>query len=144
MKEHKPEHQHSCGIDATGRLILLVAAVAGFLGVALGAFGAHGLQPLLEQRGTAAAWQTGIQYWFYHSLALLAVGVATPLGSALRRRVSIVWLTGMLIFSGSLFFLATTGPRWLGAITPIGGVLFLAGWMLLFLGVLRKPAHPEP
>ncbi len=124
--------------DPTARTILTTAAAAGFLGVALGAFGAHGLQPLLEQRGTASAWQTGIQYWFYHTLALLALGFAGGLADSLRRRISIAWVAGMLIFSGSLFFLATTGPRWLGAITPIGGTLFLLGWVFLLLGIRRK------
>lgn len=141
MKELKTKHHHSDQEDASGKWILLAAAVAGFFGVVFGAFGAHGLQTLLEQRGTTAAWQTGVQYWFYHSLALLAISFASSLGRDIRRRVSVAWLLGMLIFSGSLFVLATTGPRWLGAVTPIGGILLLVGWLLLFLEILRQ-SHP--
>lgn len=118
--------------------MLACAAAAGFLGVALGAFGAHGLQPILEERGTTAIWQTAVHYWFYHTLALLAVGFASGLSPRLRFHTSLCWIPGMTIFSGSLFVLAAFGPRWLGAITPIGGLLLLAGWGILFFGILRK------
>jgi uncharacterized membrane protein YgdD (TMEM256/DUF423 family) len=109
-----------------------VAAVSGFLGVALGAFGAHGLQPLLEERGTLAVWNTAVQYHFVHTLALLALAFAwSGVRCRFPRAVAVSWIVGVLIFSGSLYLLATVAPRWFGAITPIGGLLFLLGWFLL-------------
>jgi len=125
--------------DRTRNFLIAAAASAGFFGVALGAFGAHGLQPLLEQRGTMGIWQTAVHYWFYHTLALLVLGLGSGLPGPVKRRVALFWLAGMVVFSGSLFFLATTGPRWLGAVTPVGGILFLVGWVLLLPGLWQKP-----
>lgn len=114
---------------------LVVAAVAGFLGVALGAFGAHGLDTMLkdvENRDRLMEnFETGARYHMYHALAL--IGVALAAGSS-RRAVSIAgwsFVVGILVFSGSLYVLALTGQRWLGMITPIGGVAFLVGWAAL-------------
>jgi uncharacterized membrane protein YgdD (TMEM256/DUF423 family) len=118
--------------------LLPTVAVLGLLAVSLGAFGAHGLQPLLEERGTAAAWQTAVQYHFYHTLGLLVLALAWG-GARCRwpRMVALSWILGVLVFSGSLYLLATLAPRWFGAITPIGGVLFLVGW-----GLLLIPSRP--
>lgn len=111
---------------------LVIAALSGFLAVALGAFGAHGL----KQRLTAdmlAVYQTGVQYHFYHTFALLAVALLMlhmPASGTLRWS-GILFVAGIVVFSGSLYVLSFSGVRWLGAITPLGGVAFLAGWLLL-------------
>jgi len=98
------------------------AAVAGFLGVALGAFGAHLLKPSLVAYETLPIWQTAVLYHLVHAVAALWCRNAT---------VVWLWLAGIVVFSGSLYVLAMTNIKWLGAITPIGGLLFLAGWALL-------------
>lgn len=103
-----------------------VAAVLGFIGVALGAFGAHGLKETLANFNTAAIWQTAVLYNLVHAVAALWAAERNPL-------VVWLWAAGVVIFSGSLYILAATNIRWLGAITPIGGVLFLAGWLLLII-----------
>lgn len=111
--------------------LLLFAAISGFLAVALGAFGAH----VLKQSLSAAllqAFQTGAEYQFYHSLALLFVTLApSHLGEKYLARAGIAFSLGIVIFSGSLYLLALTGIRALGAVTPIGGIAFLCGWGLL-------------
>lgn len=121
------------------RLIILLAAVLGALGVSLGAFGAHALKAHLEATGRLETFETAVRYQFYHTLALLALGLlrllrpeATSLGT-----VAWLWLGGILVFSGSLYILCFTGLRWLGAITPIGGVLLIAGWVLLAVAAMR-------
>ena len=116
------------------RTFLLLGAVFGFLGVALGAFGAHGLRSKLSPE-MLNVFETGVRYHMYHVFALLIVAAAIGhLGSA-RLLVMAGWLFfgGILIFSGSLYALALTGTGILGAITPIGGLLFLAGWAALAL-----------
>ncbi len=103
-----------------------LAALLGFTGVALGAFGAHGLKDVLASNGTAAIWQTAVLYHLVHAVAALWAADRRP-------RVTVVWALGVLVFSGSLYLLAVTNIRWLGAITPIGGILFLVGWAMLFV-----------
>ena len=122
---------------------LRVGAIWGFLAVAMGAFGAHGLQERFQSLGNQpgglaperlqAHYQTAAQYHIYCALALLAVGLlaATGRGGAALQAAGWSFLLGSLIFSGSLYILSVTGLRWLGAITPIGGVLMLAGWLAL-------------
>jgi uncharacterized membrane protein YgdD (TMEM256/DUF423 family) len=108
-------------------LALRVAAISGFLAVALGAFGAHGLKDLLIRHGTAAIWEKAVLYHFIHTVMLFLLATRTPLPNG-------PWysfLIGILVFSGSLYVLAATNTRWLGAITPIGGVSFLVGWLWL-------------
>jgi len=107
-----------------------VAAAAGFLAVALGAFGAHGLQTLLLQNGTAAIWETAVVYHLAHAVMLFVLAGRKP------RAVGPWWcfLGGIVIFSGSLYLLAATNARWLGAVTPVGGISFLAGWLWLIIG----------
>jgi len=117
---------------------LILTSMLGAAGVALGAFGAHGLQPLLESNGTAAIWQTAVQYHFYHTLAMLALALLTGTPSTSSRWAVAFWAAGVLIFSGTLYVLALTNLRWLGAVTPIGGILLLAGWICL-LFVRKKP-----
>ncbi|MFM8363672.1 MAG: DUF423 domain-containing protein [Verrucomicrobiota bacterium] len=103
------------------------AAILGLLGVALGAFGAHGLKTLLEAHATTAIWQTAVLYHLVHAVAALWASEKRPL-------VVWVWTAGIVIFSGSLYILAVTNIRWLGAITPFGGVLFLIGWGMVVIG----------
>jgi uncharacterized membrane protein YgdD (TMEM256/DUF423 family) len=122
------------------RLFITLGALSGFLAVAAGAFGAHALRDRL----TAAmldVFQTGVTYQMYHALALVGVGI-------LLARFSIdgsVWLTaagwlfvgGSVLFSGSLYALSLSGTTWLGAITPVGGIAFLVGWLAVAIGIWR-------
>lgn len=109
-----------------------VGAVLGFLAVAFGAFGAHGLKARLDGLGTAASFQTAVQYHMYHALALLALGMIAVFRPGTAVTVA-GWsfLLGVLVFSGSLYVLSLTGLKWLGAITPIGGLAMLVGWAAL-------------
>jgi uncharacterized membrane protein YgdD (TMEM256/DUF423 family) len=120
----------------TNTLAIRIAALLGFLAVALGAFGAHGLKDLLAQNHTAAIWDKAVFYHFIHTVMLFVLAQRRPMPSG-------PWLSfflGILIFSGSLYLLAVTNVKWLGAITPIGGLSFLAGWAWLFL-TARKLAE---
>jgi len=110
-----------------------VGAVWGFLAVAMGAFGAHGLKDRLTALGQAASFQTAAQYHIYSALSLLAVGLLIMVGRSGTAATVAGWafLVGSLLFSGSLYLLAVTGLKWLGAITPLGGVAMLVGWAAL-------------
>lgn len=120
------------------RLLQLLSAITGALAVAFGAFGAHALRDTL---GTAqlAIWQTAVSYLFWHVLAALfaaryaetAASRAAPLAAALL-------LAGSLVFSSTLFALALGAPRWLGAITPLGGTALIGGWLTLAWAVWRR------
>ena len=114
------------------RTFLVIGALAGFLGVAFGAFGAHGLRSRLTPE-MLAVFETGVRYQLFHALTLLvvALGLARADGVALRL-AGWCFAAGILVFSGSLYALALTGVRSWGAVTPIGGLAFLAGWALLF------------
>jgi len=119
------------------RLFFLVGSISAFIAVLLGAFGAHGLKGRLTTE-MLNAFEVGVRYQMYHALALLAA--AWALSRWPRAEVTVAgWLfvAGTLIFSGSLYLLSLTGVRWLGAITPIGGVAFLLGWLSLVWGVWR-------
>ncbi|WP_457673984.1 DUF423 domain-containing protein [Thiolapillus sp.] len=116
------------------RLFLLLGALAGFFAVAFGAFGAHVLQPRLDPH-LFSVFNKAVHYQGLHALALLFTGLLlrqAP-GAGLRR-AGWCFVAGMLLFSGSLYALALTGIRGLGAITPLGGLSFLAGWLLLAIG----------
>jgi uncharacterized membrane protein YgdD (TMEM256/DUF423 family) len=113
------------------RTFMFIGALMGFVGVGLGAFGAHGLRGRLSPE-MLAIFETGVRYQMYHALALLALAALMPRVEG--RTVLIAgwsFTAGILIFSGSLYALALTGVTMLGAITPIGGVAFLAGWIAL-------------
>ena len=116
----------------TPTTMLRTGAVLAALAVAAGAFGAHGLEDLLAERGTTATFETAVRYQMWHALALLLCAALHHTG---LRCTNAAWcfVTGTVIFSGTLYGIALTGPRWLGAITPIGGVLMLAGWVALAL-----------
>ena len=124
------------------KLFCIAGALLGFIGVAAGSFGAHGLKALLEANGQAANWETGVRYCLFHAVAVLAIcGLATSNNSSgalgLLTAAAGCFVVGLLIFSGFLSILALTGLRWLGALVPIGGVLLLVGWGFLTAAIWR-------
>lgn len=125
------------------RVFLLLAAVAGFFGVALGAFAAHGLKGQLSAE-YLAVFQTGVHYQLVHALALFGVALlAERLPGRLLKAAGSLFALGILLFSGSLYALTLSGLSKLGMITPLGGVSFLAGWLCLGLAVWRA-GRAEP
>ena len=121
----------------TARLLLQLAALLGGLGVAIGAFGAHALHDTLIRAGRLDTFETAVRYQFYHLLALLAVGVLWTARPELRTlgTTGWLWLSGIIVFSGSLYALCFTGITKLGAVAPVGGLLLLAGWLSLYWAV---------
>jgi uncharacterized membrane protein YgdD (TMEM256/DUF423 family) len=120
------------------RRFLMLGAFSGFIGVAAGAFGAHALRMRLSA-DLLAVFETGARYQMYHALALLATAWATTrLPGALTAAAGWCFVAGTVLFSGSLYALALTGVRALGAVTPLGGVAFLAGWLCLALAATRR------
>ena len=114
------------------------AALCG-LGVLLGAFGAHGLRERLTP-DMLAVFETGVRYHLIHGLAVMAVAwAAARWPSPLTGAAGWLFVAGIFFFSGSLYVLSITGIRWLGAITPIGGLCFTIGWLVLALGAMRAP-----
>jgi uncharacterized membrane protein YgdD (TMEM256/DUF423 family) len=111
-----------------------IAAVLGFLAVALGAFGAHGLRAVLAQNGTTAMWEKAVFYHFIHTVMLFVLAGRNPLPSG----PWFSFLAGILAFSGSLYLFALTNLHWLVFITPLGGVSFLAGWLWLALAPFNR------
>ena len=111
-----------------------IASVLGFLAVALGAFGAHSLKDLLARNETTSIWEKAVFYQFIHTVMLFVLAGRTPL----RTGPWFSFLIGIIIFSGSLYLLAITNVKWLGAITPLGGLSFFVGW--LWLAVAPAPA----
>lgn len=110
-----------------------LGAAAMFLAVALGAFGAHALRQRLAPE-MLSVFEVGVRYHVYHALALFAVAwISIRNPGSLAQASGWAFFVGIVLFSGSLYLLALTGTRWLGAITPIGGLAFLIGWVLLFL-----------
>lgn len=114
--------------------LVIAGAVLGGLAVALGAFGAHGLKARVDAEALGW-WQTAVQYHMWHALAILALGLS---GQTWGRLPGWLFTVGDLIFSGTLYAMALGAPRWFGAITPIGGVLMIAGWAVLALLALRR------
>ncbi len=126
-------------MTASIRLITLCAGVLGFLGVALGAFGAHGLKAALEANGSSETWKTAVLYHLIHSVALLALAGCRDVQVGPSAKVAALWVIGVVLFSGSLYWLALGGPRILGPITPLGGAAFFAGWALLGWSAWKRP-----
>lgn len=123
-------------------IFAMLGAVNGLLAVALGAFGAHGLKGRMDA-SLLTAFHTGVTYHMYHALALLAVSMLSqwrPDSTALQWS-GWLFLTGIFLFSGSLYVLSITGIRWLGIITPFGGMAFLVAWALLAYAVYPSPAR---
>jgi len=120
------------------RKFLITGSFSAFIAVAAGAFGAHILKKHLEI-DMLQVFETAVRYQMYHALALIFTGLI--MNSSPGRKVEIAgWLfiTGTVLFSGSLYILSTTGVKWLGAITPLGGIAFLAAWLMLILHFLKK------
>ena len=117
---------------------MLAGSVMGFFSVALGAFGAHALKESLPEK-SLVIFQTGVQYQMYHSIALLALGVWSALQPSLSTSLTgYAFITGVILFSGSLYALAVTQIHYLGMITPLGGLSFLLGWASFAWSVLKN------
>lgn len=137
----------------SARVYLLITAISGLLSVALGAFGAHGLKKLVSPE-LLAAYETGVQYQFIHTLALLAIAVllltaniAPNVINKLKLSANLM-LVGIVLFSGSLYtmtFMSVAGgfPAWLGPITPIGGLTFIMAWIFLAVAAVKLPAEAQ-
>jgi uncharacterized membrane protein YgdD (TMEM256/DUF423 family) len=125
----------------TIKIAFLFAAFAGALGVLLGAFGAHGLRESIEPR-LMETFQTAVQYQLIHSLALLLVSLTMGwLGQSLSFEISAyAFMAGIILFSGSLYGLVLTEMRWLGPVTPLGGLCLIAGWLAILVGGFRQIA----
>ncbi len=135
---------------------LLIGAILGLLGVLGGTFGAHGLRPslasiekataserleLLEKKQELAErWEVAVRYQMYHAAALLALGLSALKATKLVNAAGWCFIVGVVIFSGTLYALTLTGQRWLGAITPIGGVCIIVGWVLLAIAATKRDA----
>ena len=121
------------------KFVLMTAAALGGLSVMIGAFGAHALQTTLEAQGRIETFETAVKYQFYHTLAIFLIGLLMfRLQDRLLDYAAYSMMGGILVFSGSLYILCLSGVRWLGAITPIGGLLFIVGWVLLLLSVAKS------
>jgi len=122
------------------KFILVVGAVSCALTVAIGAFGAHALKSLLEANQRVETFNTAVQYQMFHSLALLIIGILM-LNYPQKLLSYAGWshIAGVLLFSGSLYMLCLSGNTKWGAVTPIGGVFFIVGWILLMMAVIKQP-----
>lgn len=121
----------------THKRMLVIAAVLAALGVALGAFGAHALEDYLSPE-RMATWETAVQYHMWHSLAIMVLAIVSE-AFKINLKISIrLILAGILIFSGSLYLLCLTGIGWLGAITPIGGICFITGWLYCAVQIIKN------
>lgn len=119
--------------------LLIAAGIVGFAAVALGAFGAHGLEGRLTPEGKAW-WETATLYALAHGVAALACAIAVRQGAAFSGP-GWAFVIGALIFAGTLYAMALGAPRWLGAVTPVGGVALLIGWGLVVFQGFRAPPH---
>jgi uncharacterized membrane protein YgdD (TMEM256/DUF423 family) len=123
---------------------LLAAGILGLTGVAIGAFGAHAWKATLIERGMMQAWETGSRYHLLHAIALIGVAAwsrfegTSGRGAGLMLWTARLWCVGLVLFSGSLYWLALGGPRWLGPVTPFGGVALMVGWLLLAIAAFSK------
>lgn len=119
------------------KTFVILGAINAFISVALGAFGAHGLEGKISEH-YMGVWEKAVSYQMYHALGLLAVGILAQVTNApLLGTAGWLMLIGIVFFSGSLYILAVSGVSILGAVTPIGGVLFLAGWIVLLVGIIK-------
>jgi len=124
-------------------LFIGLGAISAFISVAAGAFGAHALKQVLEA-DMLAIYHTAVDYQFFHSLGLIAIGTLHKI-SPRHTHSAAAWtmLAGIFVFSGSLYILSISGIKWLGMITPIGGIGFLAAWLILALSYLASALNKE-
>lgn len=126
------------------RFPMVAAGILGLSGVALGALGAHALKVTLAERGTAVAWETAARYHLFHAVALLGLAAwlrAAPSAAPGARWLAWAargWCAGLVLFSGSLYWLALGGPRWLGPVTPLGGIALMLGWLAVVIAAWAK------
>lgn len=120
------------------RIALIITAVAGFLAVAVGAFGAHALTSLLTENNRLDTFELASRYHFYHTLALLGISLLLKQNASKHFFMSLIFiLTGMILFSGSLYILAITNYTPIAMVTPVGGVFLLAGWAVLLYAAVK-------
>jgi len=126
------------------KLFLIIGTILAGLAVALGAFGAHGLKKIVDSE-TLVIYQTGVQYQMYHALALLVIGIlADRMSSTLINYTGFLFITGIVLFSGSLYLIASLRamnkvvPTAVGLMTPIGGMIFILAWVLLLMALIKK------
>lgn len=123
----------------SAKTVIFIASMLGALSVGIGAFGAHGLESTLQANGRIDTFETAVKYQFYHSLAILLLGILLiNVQSPYFNWAFYSFLIGIMVFSGSLYTLSLTNVTWLGAITPIGGLAFILGWVFLALGSLKS------
>jgi uncharacterized membrane protein YgdD (TMEM256/DUF423 family) len=127
-------------VSPTAKLFLILGGINAALVVLLGAFGAHGLKARMTAE-MLAVYQTGVHYHLFHALGLLAVGlVVTQISdSAYLRWSGWLMLAGIVLFSGSLYVLSVSGLRWLGIVTPFGGISFIVAWILFVVAIVKSP-----
>lgn len=118
------------------KLFVILGAINAFISVALGAFGAHGLERKISDH-YIAVWETAVQYQMFHAMGLIAIGILIGMTDLSMNVAGWLMFAGIIFFSGSLYVLAVSGISILGAITPIGGVLFLAAWVMVIIGIVK-------
>jgi uncharacterized membrane protein YgdD (TMEM256/DUF423 family) len=123
------------------RLSGILGTLFAFIAVMLGAFGAHALKGTLAESGTLEVWQTAVDYQMWHALTLVLCALMGKTSPALRAAVSF-FAAGILLFSGSLYWLALGGPGWLGPVTPLGGLSLMLGWIFLGLAFWKRESTP--
>lgn len=132
-------------VTSAQRFPLLAAGILGALGVTLGALGAHKLQPMLLERGMTRSWETGSKYHLLHTVAILAIAaLCRNLSAGEARRLTLaawLWTVGTVLFSFSLYWYAVGGPRPLVYVTPVGGVILIAGWIAVIAAAFDRPAR---
>lgn len=127
------------------RNTLLTGSVLGLLGVALGAFGAHALKPMLTETGRMDTFELAVRYQFYHALALLFSGLLEhTFNSRFIRYAAYLFLIGVILFSGSLYLLCFTHVTAFAMLTPFGGVALITGWAFLFVGIYKNYQTKKP
>jgi uncharacterized membrane protein YgdD (TMEM256/DUF423 family) len=132
-------------VSTFSRWALSTGAALALLAVLSGAFAAHGLKTMLDAQ-QLALFETAARYQMYHALALLVVGILASVqqfSKALLKMAAFAFILGIFLFCGSLYLLALSGITWLGAITPLGGTAFLAGWLAIMIAALKPAASPD-
>jgi len=121
------------------KIFLLTGSILGGLGIAIGAFGAHALKKTLLANDKLEVFETAVKYHFYHAFALLIAGILIEkIQSPLMNFAGYAFIIGVMIFSGSLYILSISGVTKWGAVTPIGGLILIIGWILMFIGILKN------